>query len=177
MQHVLYIVFLRKRVLRTDKTLCTSFFEKKVRKKAIQEAHPPERPPEKVQKKVRKKAIREESRNPLKSSRRRLSAASALPKQRRKCSSNLKVFLIVRSFFACGDGEKARKFAFLEKDKQCRGRVSLHLLTRSARLASQTSKSRPARLSSTIYKTSRPRRDGERKIHKKERKTAPLMKI
>ncbi len=92
---------------------------------------------------------------------------SALPKQRRKCSSNLKVFLIVRSFFACGDGEKARKFAFLEKDKQCRGRVSLHLLASPARLASQTSKSRPARLSSTIYKTSRPRRDGERKIHKK----------
>ena len=136
-------------------SLCTFFFEKK----------------------VRKKAIREESRNPLKSSRRRLSAASALPKQRRKCSSNLKVFLIVRSFFACGDGEKARKFAFLEKDKQCRVRVSLPLLASPARLASQTSKSRPARLSSTIYKTSRPRRDGERKIHKKERKTAPLMKI
>ena len=93
MQHVLYIVFLKKRVLRTDKTLCTFFFEKK----------------------VHKKAIREESRNPLKSSRRRLSAASALPEQRRKCSSNLKVFLIVRSFCACGDGEKARKFAFLEK--------------------------------------------------------------
>ena len=155
MQHVLYIVFLRKRVLQTDKTLCTFFFEKK----------------------VRKKAIREESRKPLKSSRRRLSAASALPKQRRKCSSNLKVFLIVRSFCACGDGEKAKKFAFLEKDKQCRGQVSLPLLASPARLASQTSKSRPARLSSTIYKTSRPRRDGERKIHKKERKTAPLMKI
>ncbi len=30
-------------------SLCTFFFEKKVRKKAIQEAHPPERPPEKVQ--------------------------------------------------------------------------------------------------------------------------------
>ena len=29
--------------------LCTFFFEKKVRKKAIQEAHPPERPPVKVQ--------------------------------------------------------------------------------------------------------------------------------
>ena len=30
-------------------SLCTFFFEKKVRKKAIQEAHPPERPPAKVQ--------------------------------------------------------------------------------------------------------------------------------
>lgn len=32
--------------------------------------------------------------------------ASALPKQRRKCSSNLKVFLIVRGFYICVDGRK-----------------------------------------------------------------------
>ena len=71
--------------------LCTFFFEKKVRKKAIQEAHPPEKPP-------------------VKSSRRIFSATSALPKQRRERSPNLKVFLIVRGFCICGDGRKARDF-------------------------------------------------------------------
>ena len=69
--------------------LCTFFFEKKVRKKAIQEAHPPERPPEKVQ-----------------------GGVSLLlrlyPKQRRECSSNLKVFLIVRGFCVCGNGENQK---------------------------------------------------------------------
>ena len=74
--------------LQTPFLMCTFFFEKK----------------------VRKKAIREVSRNPLKSSRRSFSATSALPKQRREWSSNLKAFLIVRSFGAFGDGRKRKSF-------------------------------------------------------------------
>ena len=61
------------------------------------------------------------SRNPLKSSRRDLSATSALPEQRRKRSSNLESFLIVRSFCACGDGAQQlpsslRKVAFSKEN-------------------------------------------------------------
>ena len=50
------------------------------------------------------------SRNPLKSLRWGFSATSDLPKQRREWSSNLKAFLIVRSFGAFGDGRKRKSF-------------------------------------------------------------------
>ena len=50
------------------------------------------------------------SKTSLKSSRQSLSATSALPKQSREESSNLKVFIILRSFCACGDGRKRNEF-------------------------------------------------------------------
>ena len=46
---VVFRVFLSAKPANAVTLLCTFFFEKKVRKKAIQEAHPPERPPVKVQ--------------------------------------------------------------------------------------------------------------------------------
>ena len=74
-------------------SLCTFFFEKKVRKKAIQEAHPPERPPVKVQ------------------------GGTSLPRRfyQSKGGSTVRIlkgFLIVRSFCACGDGGKQGLFIF-----------------------------------------------------------------
>ena len=82
--------------------LCTFFFEKKVRKKAIQEARPPEKPPVKVQ------------------------GGASLPRQIYQSKGGsaariLKVFLIVRSFCACGDGAQQlpsslRKVAFSKEN-------------------------------------------------------------
>ena len=70
--------------------LCTFFFEKKVRKKAIRTFLP---------------------KSPC-CSRRNISATSALPKQRREYSSNLEVLLIVRVFVICGNGGKQEAFSF-----------------------------------------------------------------
>ena len=50
------------------------------------------------------------SKAPLKSSRRGFSAPSALPKQRRKYSSELKMLLIVQSFCIYDDGRKLKSF-------------------------------------------------------------------
>ena len=47
---------------------------------------------------------------PLKSSRRRLSAPSALPKQRRKCSSNLKMFFDCAGLLCLRGRDKVRAF-------------------------------------------------------------------
>ena len=72
--------------------LCTFFFEKKVRKKAIQEAHPPEKPPVKVQ------------------------GGAYLPRRLHQSKGGsavriLKTFLIVQGFGVRADGGKKEALA------------------------------------------------------------------
>ena len=83
---------------------CTFFFEKKARKKAIRDMLVCEASQAGLAE------MGKEPRSPLKSSRRKLSAPSALPKQRRKCSSNLKMFFDCAGLLCLRGRDKVRAF-------------------------------------------------------------------